>query len=461
MFKSIKSRLYDSSQIDWNNMMFSKHDLWTIMLPLIIEQLLNSFMGMMDTTMVARVGDAAVSAVSLSDSINILVIQLFTAMATGGTIVCSQYLGQDDTANSNKAARQVILAVLVISMAVAVFCITLRKPLLHLIYGNTDPEVMAYSLTYFFITSFSFPFYALFEAGAAFYRAGGNSRFPMMISVTSNILNIIGNAILIFGFNMGVAGAAISTLCSRIFCFVVVFYFLRKPKQAIVIRDYFSIRPDYKMIKRILTIGIPSGIEGGMFQFGKLAIQSSVSTLTTTQMSAEAMAVLLEALNGVAGIGTGIAMMTIVGQTIGAGRKEEAKYYIVKMSGYAEIMILISCAVVYALMFPVLYLSGLSSDSVHLTIYMMSWITVIKPLVWVLAFVPEYGMRAAGDVKYIMIISTLTMWFCRVVLATVLIRVFGFGPIAVWIGQMSDWALRSVIFSFRYLSGKWLEHQVI
>lgn len=461
MISKIKSKLYDSSKIDWGNLLFTKNKLWAIMLPLIIEQLLNSFMGMMDTTMVARVGDAAVSAVSLADSINTLVIQVFAALATGGTIVCSQYLGQGDRKNANKAAAQVALTVLAISLVISVFCITLRVPLLHLIFGQTDPKVMEYAVSYFLITSFSFPFFALFQAGSAFFRAGGNSRYPMTVSLVSNCLNIAGNAVLIFGFKMGVAGAALSTLFSRIFCFVVIYASLRKPKQDIVIRNYFAIRPDLKMINRILMIGVPSGIENGMFQFGKLAIQSSVSTLTAVQMSAEAMTVIFENLNGIAGIGTGIAMMTVVGQTIGAGRKEEAKYYIVKMSVYAELLIIISCTAVYLLAKPVLLISGLSTGAVNLSMYMLGWISVIKPIVWTCAFVPAYGMRSAGDVKFTMVVSTLVMWLCRVVLATVLIRAFSFGPMAVWIGMMTDWTIRGIIYIHRFMSGAWLRHKVI
>ena len=461
MLSKIKKSFYDPDKIDFDNLIFTDKKLWAIMIPLIIEQLLNSFMGMMDTTMVARVGDAAVSAVSLADSINTLVIQVFAALATGGTIVCSQYLGQKDSKNANKAACQVALTVLLLSLLIAVFCITLRKPLLRLIFGSTDKKVMQYALSYFLITSFSFPFFALFQAGSAFFRAGGNSKFPMTVSLVSNCLNIGGNALLIFVFNMGVSGAALSTLFSRIFCFVVIYAFLRRPGQPIVIRDYFSIRPDFRMIKRVLMIGIPSGVENGMFQFGKLAIQSSVSTLTAVQMSAEAMTVIFENLNGIAGIGTGIAMMTIVGQTLGAGRKDEAKYYIVKMSIYSEIMIIISCIGVYFLAKPVLVVSGLSAGAVSLSMYMLGWITLIKPIVWTAAFIPAYGMRSAGDVRFMMILSTLTMWLCRVMLATILIRVFHFGPIAVWIGMMSDWTIRGIICLGRFKGGKWLEHKVI
>ncbi|MQN02231.1 MAG: MATE family efflux transporter [Lachnospiraceae bacterium] len=460
MKEKIRNKFYDRSKIDFSNLIFSNKQLWAIMIPLIIEQFLNSFMGMMDTTMVARCGDAAVSAVSLSDSINTLVIQLFEALAAGGTIICSQYLGQENTKKANEAARQVVLTIFVLSTLVAIFCITLRMPLLHLIFGQTDAEVMSDAIVYFFITSFSFPFYALFEAGSAFYRAGGNSRFPMLISLISNCVNIAGNAVLIFIFNMGVAGAALSTLFSRILCFAVVYFFLRKPKQPIVIKNYL-IRPDFHMIGRVLGIGIPSGVENGMFQFGKLAIQSSVSLLAPYQMSAEAMAIIFEALNGIAGMGIGISMMTIVGQTLGAGRKEEAKYYVVKMSAYAEILIIIGCAIVYLIAKPILILSGLSQKSIDLTMYMMGWISIMKPILWVPAFDPAYGMRAAGDVKFMMILSTISMWLCRVVLATVLIRVFHFGPIAVWIGMFCDWAIRGVIIMIRFFSGKWLSHKVI
>lgn len=454
-------QLYDRSKIDKNNLMFTAKQLRILLVPVIVEQLLNSVMGTADTMMVSHVGSAAISAVSLVDSINLLVIQVFAALATGATIICAQYLGRKDEKDSIAAARQVTLTVSFISIFITVLCLIFCKPLLRLMFGQVEADVMDASIIYFLITACSFPFIALFSAGSAFYRAGGNSKFPMRVSVISNVLNIIGNAILIFVFHMGVAGAALSTLLSRAFCMIVVFWFLRKPKQPIVLNHYFSIRPDFPLIGKILAVGIPSGIENGMFQFGKLAIQSSVSTLGTTAIAAQAMAIIMENLNGIGGVGVGIALMTVVGQCIGAGRKEEAKYYIVKLTAYGEIVILLSCLFTWVLTKPITFLANMTPESAALCFSMVCAITVVKPLFWVLSYVPAYGMRAAGDVGYSMLISTMTMWFCRVALTIFLIRGLGFGPIAVWIGMFTDWAIRAVIFSCRFVSEKWLHKKVV
>ena len=456
-----KIRLYDATKLDREHMMFSNKQLLTLLLPIMVEQLLNSFMGMADTMMVSNVGSAAISAVSLVDSINVLVIQVFTALGAGAAIICSQYLGRGDRESSNEAARQVTLSVLTISTVLSIFCIIFRGPLLHLIFGQVEEAVMDNSMIYFLLTAISFPFIALFDAGGAFYRAAGNSRFPMMISVLSNGLNIAGNAVLIFGLKMGVEGAALSTLFSRIFCAVVIFWNLRKPDQVIVVNHYLKIRPNFPLIGKILSIGLPSGIENGMFQFGKLAIQSSVSTLGTAAIAAQAMTIILENLNGIAAIGIGIGLMTVVGQCLGAGRKDEAIYYIKKLSWLSEAVIIASCLLVFALTKPITMLAGMEPASAKLCFFMISFITIVKPVSWVLSFIPPYGMRAAGDVKFSMITSCCTMWLCRVSLCIYLCRVWGFGPIAVWIGMFSDWTLRAIIFSIRFHSRKWLNHRVI
>ena len=296
----LKNRVYDAAKIDWDHMMFDRSAIWKLLIPLMIENLLASFMGMADSMMVTRIGSAAISAVSLTDSINNLVIQLFSAMATGGTILCSQYIGSGDPKKANAAARQVVLSMTSIAIVISLFSEALNTQILRLVFGSVEPAVLSAAETYFRFTAASFPFLGLYQIGAAFYRAGGNSRFPMRVSVISNVMNIIGNAIFIFGFGWGVAGAAFSTLLSRILAAIILFVFLRKPKQVIVLRDY-RIRPDFDMIARILAIGIPSGIENSMFQFGKLAIQSSVSTLGTTAIAAQAMAIIFENINGIRG----------------------------------------------------------------------------------------------------------------------------------------------------------------
>ena len=459
--RAFEKRMYDPAKIDWDHLLFTDEDLKKLLLPLILQNLLTSFMGMADSMMVTRIGPAAISAVSLTDSINALIIQVFQAMATGGAIICSQYIGSGNRRGATAAAQQLILTIAVVSTLIMLPCIFLREAILRLIFGTVEPAVMENAMTYFLITALSFPAMAFFEGGAAFYRAGGNSRFPMEISAVCNALNIVGNSIFIFGMGMGVGGAALSTTLSRWLSAFVILFFLRLPRQEIVLRNYLSFRPNFRLIGRILSISIPSGIENGMFQFGKLAIQSSVSTLGTTAIAAQAMAIIFENLNGIAGIGIGIGLMTVAGQAIGAGRIEEAKYYIVRHMIFSWWAILLSCLAVFALSRPVMALAGMTPESADICFHLVIFITIAKPLIWVFSFIPPYGMRASGDVKTVMIVSSLSMWLCRVVLSTWLIRGLGIGPLGVWVGMACDWAVRGIIFMHRLLSMKWLQHKVI
>ncbi len=448
-------------QIDKKELLFSNHDLFLLLVPLMIEQLLNALMGTVDTIMVSNIGSAAISAVSLVDSINNLMLQVFLALAAGGTIVCSQYLGKKDAATCNRAAKQVFLTMLVASIGITALCILFRDPLLKIIFGQVADDVMSASRIYFLMTALSYPFIALFNANAAFFRAEGNSRLPMTVSVICNFINVGGNALFIFGFHMGVLGAGLATLLSRIVMAVVMICYQRREKQTIVIRNFAKIRPEFALIGIILSVGIPAGIENGMFQFGKLAVQSTVSTMGTTAIAAQAMTNILEYLNSVSALGIGIGLMTIVGQCIGAGKKEQARYYIVKLCIYAEVTVVCTSLLTFLLSGPVTTLAGMEAESASLCVYMMGWITLIKPFIWVFAFIPCYGLRAAGDVKFSMIVSSCSMWICRVSLCVYLAHVHGFGPMAVWIGMFTDWAVRGIIFTIRFRGSKWMQHKVV
>lgn len=441
--------------------MFTRKQIWSLLIPLMIEQLLASLMGTADTMMVARAGSAAISAVSLVDSINVLLIYVFSAMATGGSIICAQLLGRGEKQEATDTGKQLLLTVLSISTLVMAALATLRTPLLRLIFGQVEAAVMENARVYLLITALSYPFIALYNAGAALFRVDGNSRLPMAISTVANLINIGMNALLIFGFKMGVAGAAIATLTSRIICAVAVLCFLRLPRQTIVIRDYLRIRPNFKRILHILAIGIPTGVENGMFQFGKLAIQSSVSTLGTTAIAAQAMAATLEIFSSNAQNGIGLGLMTIVGQCMGAGRKDEARQSIKRVTLYSEITTITVCAFIALLTRPITRIAGMEPEAAELTVRLVYLISIYKPLFWSLSYTPAYGMRAAGDVRYSMILSTSTMWLCRVVITTVLIRAMGFGPLGVWIGMFADWTVRAILYTRRFLSGKWMEKRVL
>ena len=443
-----------------NTHLYSNAKLLSLMIPLICEQIFTAFMGTADSMMVSNVSPAAISAVSLVDSINVLFIQAFYALASGGAIVCANYLGQGRKDKAETSANQLLFVIFYISVFITALCLIWRAPLLRLIFGSVEDEVMENALTYFFYTSMSFPFIALFDSGSSVFRAQNNSRLPMTVTILTNIMNIIGNAILIWGFGLGVAGAAISTLLSRITAALAVLLFLRRKTGHIVIGNFLFLKPQIRLIKNILRIGIPSGIENGMFQFGKLAIQSTVSTLGTMAIAAQAMTNILENFNGIAAMGIGIGMMTVVGQCLGAGRPDEAKYYIKKLSIIAELVIIGSCLIIFALTGPITVIAGMEPESASMCIFMMSTITIVKPISWTASFIPAYGMRAAGDVRFSMILSCISMWLCRVSLCIFLIRVMGFGPIAVWIGMFTDWTVRGIIFIIRFKSGRWLNHRV-
>ena len=441
--------------------MFSNKALWKLMAPLAFDQLLNSMMGTVGTMVVSNLGSAAISAVSLVDAINVLIVQAFYALAAGGTVVCSQYLGCKKEKEANEAARQLLFITFVLSVVIAAICLAANGPLLRLIFGEVEPQVMKYSRQYFIISAISYPFIALYDDGSSIFRAQENSKTPMMISLCANILNLILNILFVWGLHMEVIGSATATMLSRAFSMIAVLYLLHRPGLIIRLRGYLSIRPIWSQIRRILYLGIPSGLENSMFQFGKLAIQSTVSMMGTAAIAAQGMTNILENLNGILAIGIGVGLMTVVGECMGAGRKDEAAYYIKKMTAVSEVVVIASCLLIFALVHPITIFGGMEAKSAKMCIFMVGCITIAKPIVWSLAFIPAYGFRAAGDVKFTMVTSALIMWFCRVTLAMFLARVVGFGPIAVWIGMFTDWSVRAIIYSIRFKSGKWMEHQVI
>lgn len=438
--------------------MYTKEQLRRLLIPLMFEQVLTALMGSVDTIMVTNIGSAAISAVSLVDSLNILIINIFAAMATGGAIICAQYLGSNQKDKANQALKQLIFSVTLISLIITIPCILFRRPLLSLIFGSVEKNVMDNALNYLFITALSYPFIALYNAGAASFRTSQNSRLPMAIAFGSNILNILGNIFFIFTLSLGVAGAALSTLLSRIISALIILILLKQPKQDLYVDSYLSIRPEIETITKILKIGIPTGIENGMFQFGKLVIQSTVSTMGTISIAAQAM---LESFACQASIGVGLGMMTVVGKCVGAKEYEQARHYTISLTKLAWMVCIIFCAIIMLFIQQITSLAGMEEESAKLAIWLTRIVFTYKMIFWTPSFLPGYGLRAAGDVKFSMITSTLSMWICRVVVTIFLVHTFHMGPLAVWIGMGADWTIRSFIFLARFKSNKWLEHKVI
>ena len=442
-------------------MMFSDKDLRKLLIPLIIEQVLTSFMGTIDTLMVSNIGSAAVSGVSCVDSINKLVLFLFTSVSTGGCIICSQFLGRNDKKGAGNAAKQVILTSVAISVFLMAVCLVFREGLLKLVFGAVEQDVMEAALAYFLITIISYPFTAMFNSCAAVYRAAGNSRLPMIVSASSNLLNIAGNYVLLFVVRMGVAGAALSTTVSMALACIVIMVTLNRDTQAVEVGNYLKLRPDFNLILKVLKIGIPTGIENSMFQFGKLIVQSTVATLGTMAIASNAIVTQLEFFSSMPSQAVGIGLVTVAGQCIGAGKTDEARYYIKKLTIWAAVLLVITNWLIYAVSRPVCALAGFDESLTALTMSVMLVISIVKPFLWPLAFVPSNGMRAAGDVNFTMITAVISMWVFRVGLTTVLCRFMNVGLIGIWCGYFLDWFVRSIVNSLRYRSGKWTRHKVI
>lgn len=441
--------------------MFSNKALRRLIIPLIVEQVLMALMGAADTIMVTSISSAAISGVSLVDSINTLVIDLLTALATGGSIICSQYLGRRDRDHASNAARQVLLSSLAMSLAIMIFCLASRSWLLRVIFGRVEADVMSSAQIYFLITALSYPFIALFGASSAIYRAAGNSRISMIISVSSNILNIIGNAVFIYVFHLGVLGAALSTLISRVLSAAAILICQFRRGQEIDVGRLSELRPDFHVIWLVLCIGLPTGIENGMFQLGKLVVQSTVSTLGTTAIAANAMIAILELFSSKPSMAIGFALVTVAGQCMGAGRLDETRFYIKKLTVWSAVILFICTWLIYFITPIVTGIAGMAPDAADMTLKVMLISSIVKPILWPMAFTPMNGTRAAGDVKFNMIAASLTMWVFRVGLTTVLCRFCGVGLIGIWCGYYVDWFFRSIIFTWRLKSDKWHSHHLI
>ena len=305
--------------------LFDPASLRALLLPLLLEQFLAVSMGMADTIMVSSVGEAAISGVSLVDGVNTLILQVLAALATGGAVIASQYLGRRDTRNARRAASQLYFTLIVSTSTAALLVMALCRPMLRAVFGAIEEDVMRFAQTYFFVSAVSYPFMGIYNAGAALFRAQGNSRISMYASLVMNVINILGNALLIFGLHMGVLGAALATLIGRVFAAAWVTWQLERSENPMRIASLHDLLPDGELIRQILSIGIPSGLENGMFHIGKLLVSSLVSTLGTAAIAANAVANTLSSMANIPGNAVSLAMIPVVGRCLGAGEKEQAR----------------------------------------------------------------------------------------------------------------------------------------
>lgn len=435
--------------------MFSKEQLKKLIIPLMIEQLLVVMVGMVDTIMISPFGEAAVSGISLVDSINVLLSGLFSAMATGGAVVCAQYIGQKNQKKACEAANQLMLAVLFLAGVIMVLSLVGNQWILKVIYRDLETEVMTNARTYFYLSAVSYPFLAAYSAGTALFRAMGNSKISMYTSTAMNLINIVGNAILLYVFSMGVAGAALATLVSRMVAAGIVIVLLMNQNGQLHLNRGFRLGFSWETICRILRIGIPNGLENSIFQIGKLIVAGMVSSFGTSAITANAVSNTVCSFEVIAGNAIGLAMITVVGQCVGAGELAEAKKYVGKLMKYAYLAVFATNLLVVVFLDPICTAYQLLPETEVLAKQVILYHSICCVLIWPASFTLPNALRAANDVKFTMIASISTMWIFRIGLSYVLAKPLGLGLLGVWMAMTIDWVARAVLFIGRFLSGAW------
>ncbi|MEG1878470.1 MAG: MATE family efflux transporter [Pseudoflavonifractor sp.] len=455
--------------------LFTRQMLVRLIIPLIIEQFLLMSVGMADTVMVTTAGEAAVSGVSLVDNINLLLIQVFAALGTGGAVVVSQYLGRKDAVNARVAAKQLLYAVAIVSTLIMSFALIFRQHILSLLFGVIEPAVMDSALRYFIATALAYPFMAIYNAGSALFRSMGNSKVSMFNSLLVNIINITVNAILIFGFDMGALGAGIGTLVSRIVAAILIMVLLQQQECPLRIERLFH--PEFRghMVKRILTIGIPNGLENGLFQVGKLLVLSLIASLDAaailaagtsavgSSVAANAIAGSIGSLVNVPGAATGLAMVTVIGHCVGAQELGQAVRYVRKLLTFAYLSVGSLCVILFFTVEPLVGLFHLSAETAAIAVEVLHWSAAFTLIFWPMSFTLPNALRAAGDAMFTMGVSMFSMFAFRIGLSYVLASSWGFnmGLLGVWVAMFVDWIVRGSVFLTRFLRGKWKKIKLI
>ena len=432
---------------------FTTNELVKLIVPLLIEQLLATTVGMADTMMVSRCGEAAISGVSLVDMINNLVINLLAALATGGAVVVSQYLGALRKKETDDSAGQLVLLSLLLGLGLGIFCWVLARPMLRLFYGSIADDVLDAGVRYLQVTALSYPFLGLYNAGAAIFRSMGNSKISMQVSLLMNAVNIVGNAICIFGLNMYVEGVAWPTVVSRALAAVLILIACRRKDNVVQARMTF--RVDGALARRILGIGIPSAFENSLFQAGRIIVVSIISLFGTVQIAANAVANNLDGMGCIPGNAISLAMITVVGRCIGARDNDQATYYTKRLLLWSYIAMGIFNGAILLFVSPLVGIYALSGETMELAILLVQIHCGCGLLLWPVAFVLPNALRAANDVKFTMTVSVLSMAVWRLGFSYMLGVQMGYGAIGVWIAMVIDWVCRTVCFVWRFRSGIW------
>ena len=440
---------------------FSNQQLKEMIVPLFFEQLLIMLVGMADTLVVSYAGEAAVSGVSLVNQFNTIFIYLFTALASGGAVVISQYIGRNQKDAAGTSASQLLLFSTGFSMIVAGIVLAGNEWILRLMFGKVEESVMEACVTYLRISAYSYPTLAIYNAGAAVYRSLGRTDVTMYLSAASNIINVIGNLIGIFVLHAGVAGVAYPSLIARIFSAIVITALCFRRKNEVFYRGKWIFRWDSAAMRQILNIAVPNGLENGVFQLVKVALSSIVALFGTYQIAANGVAQSIWSLAALAGVAMGPVFITVIGQCMGNGDTDAADHYFKRLT---RITLLISSAwnlLIFLLTPFFMKFYALQPETKQLVIWLVLIHNVFNAAAYPFSGALSNGLRAAGDVKFTMYVSVISTIAVRLLLSWFFGIVLQMGVIGIAIAMVCDWSIRAVIFFWRQKSGKWKTFQVI
>lgn len=436
-------------------MLYSNKDLKKLIVPLIVEQTLAIAVGMADTIMVSAAGEAAVSGVSLVDTVNILLINVFSALATGGAVVAGHFLGQKRKEEASKVAWQILMFATSLALIITVIFIAFHDGLLHLMFGQIENDVMQASKTYLIITAISFSGLAIYNSCAAIFRAMNYAKVTMWISLLINAVNLVGNTICIYGLKWGVAGAAIPTTVSRYVGAVVILIMMFNPKWDINLCGQVRLRFNFALLKRILYIAVPNGLENSMFQLGKIMVLSVVSTMGTSAIAANAVGNTLASWNILFGSALNLGLVSITAVCIGAGEISQARYYTRKLMKIATGLTAVMSTILFFSVPLLVKLYNLGPEASQMAIEIIRFHNVMAVLFWVPSFTVPNTLRSAGDVIWTMLIAIFSMWVFRIGAAYLFTYQFHFGLIGVWVAMIIDWIFRTICYAIRYKGHKW------
>lgn len=446
---------------DRSGYLFDNKALLALIIPLIIEQLLAVLVGMADSIMIASVGEAAVSGVSLVDQIMVLLINLFGALATGGAVVAGQYLGQKNQKQACRAATQLVWFITVSAVVITVIVYACKFFILHGVFGRIEQDVMGHANTYLMIVTASIPFMALYNGGAAIFRAMGNSKVSMQVSIVMNIINVAGNALLIYGFHRGTEGVAIPTLVSRMVAAALIIALLVNQTRTLHIEKTLRYRPDWRLVKKILSIGIPNGLENSMFQLGKILVLSLVSTFGTYAIAANAVSNAVALFQILPGMAMTLAATTVIARCVGAGDYEQVRYYNKKLIMITHICMVVTVGAIFLILPFILKAYHLSDLTAGVTKQILYFHGISAILIWPVSFILPATFRASGDAKACMYISILSMWIFRIIFSYILGKYMGLGVFGIWVAMVIDWIFRVICFAIRYFRGSWKKKAIV